>query len=696
MATLARWQRTIADNAGNVLPNASIEVRREVPGQPLVPLFSDRDGLVPINNPFNADADGFVAFHAAGGVYQITATSGAFSRTWRYVGIGAAAEFDAVGDTLVQQVVINAVGTFAERDAFDDEPGGFVYLSTDGDGAGFTGPVLFFKQSATTADWSDPVPFDSTGFIQIGSGAVPRIMQDKVREVQVSVQDFGAVGDGVTDDSAAIQAAADAVAALGGGSVFLPPTGAAYVVGTGLVLGNSVRLAGAGVRTFPGATASVAVWTTWGSWLKSLDMVNPTVLLSGHGSGVVGVNFIRDQVIPGGGAYSPTLFPYEMKVNATFFTIDDVLTVATSHDIWIDYTEPSGGGTYSRITNFFSGGLVRGIKFDRVNDTMHVHNVHHRGLFYASTPSLVDYIKTNKIDWDVGYLDNLLATGIEFFMSTAMRFTDQTCLGNTHSAFNITFDNVQFNLVRCAMQVAADDTTVTGVMNNVVLQSFSDGIVQSSDTLLQLGSDNLDLDIHNLRVNDAGGVIAAIGGGASGRLGIHGFTCLGYSSVAPFGQAGFALGGGEARLNLHNVDKFVRIGAAGSRIAGGGRVSDQMEFYLRDRGADIGVTLTGAGNWIAASNSIRTSPMESGKVQARLIGTINVDVAAGGGTFAVRMSNFPEITATGIDGATTGLKNVDSNWVDITSAEIAVLGFMQAAGTAAIELGVSDISLLLR
>jgi hypothetical protein len=44
------------------------------------------------------------------------------------------------------------------------------------------------------------------GFVQSGAGAVARTAQDKGRET-VSVKDFGAVGDGVTDDTAAIAAA---------------------------------------------------------------------------------------------------------------------------------------------------------------------------------------------------------------------------------------------------------------------------------------------------------------------------------------------------------------------------------------------------------------------------------------------------------------------------------------------------------
>ena len=56
------------------------------------------------------------------------------------------------------------------------------------------------------------------GFLQAGIGATARTVQSKNRDI-VNVKDFGAVGNGTTDDTAAIQAAINQVASLGGGKV---------------------------------------------------------------------------------------------------------------------------------------------------------------------------------------------------------------------------------------------------------------------------------------------------------------------------------------------------------------------------------------------------------------------------------------------------------------------------------------------
>lgn len=92
---LARYELTAQDEAGNVIPSASVEVRRERDGA-IVSLYSDRLGATPVGNPVTTDSDGQVGFHVVGGAYQITVTKDSFSDVKRYVGIGLAQESDSL------------------------------------------------------------------------------------------------------------------------------------------------------------------------------------------------------------------------------------------------------------------------------------------------------------------------------------------------------------------------------------------------------------------------------------------------------------------------------------------------------------------------------------------------------------------------------------------------------------------------
>ena len=76
------------------------------------------------------------------------------------------------------------------------------------------------------------------GFIQSGTGAVATTVQAKLRQT-VSVKDFGAVGDGTTDDTAAIQAALNAAY-----QVFLP-TGTFRITST-ITISSAGSLIGEG------------------------------------------------------------------------------------------------------------------------------------------------------------------------------------------------------------------------------------------------------------------------------------------------------------------------------------------------------------------------------------------------------------------------------------------------------------------
>lgn len=70
------------------------------------------------------------------------------------------------------------------------------------------------------------------------SGATLRLLQDKFREAFISAKDYGAVGDGLADDTAALQAAINRIKAIGSGTLKIP-AGTYKISSTALSLASS-------------------------------------------------------------------------------------------------------------------------------------------------------------------------------------------------------------------------------------------------------------------------------------------------------------------------------------------------------------------------------------------------------------------------------------------------------------------------
>ena len=106
------------------------------------------------------------------------------------------------------------------------------------------GSVALSAQPGTSLDSS------AIAYVPSGTGATATSVQAKLRQT-VSVKDFGAVGDGSVNDTAAIQAAIDAVFAAGGGTV-LVPTGTYAVTSLNMAWAasyTSVYIKGQGERS---------------------------------------------------------------------------------------------------------------------------------------------------------------------------------------------------------------------------------------------------------------------------------------------------------------------------------------------------------------------------------------------------------------------------------------------------------------
>lgn len=81
---------TAQDEFGNVIPNASVEIRTET-GLTLTTIYSDRNGINTKTNPMTADAFGFVDCYVPAGFYQIKCVGRGIVSTLRDVEVGGTA-----------------------------------------------------------------------------------------------------------------------------------------------------------------------------------------------------------------------------------------------------------------------------------------------------------------------------------------------------------------------------------------------------------------------------------------------------------------------------------------------------------------------------------------------------------------------------------------------------------------------------
>lgn len=203
-----------------------------------------------------------------------------------------------------------------------------------------------------------PTPYDSedVSFLQAGTGAVIRNVRDRLRET-VSVKDFGAKGDGVSDDTAAIQAAVDAVFAAGGGTVYLP-SGTYLVTSIAKVWTSAITLniKGAGkrstrLRKLGGATAPVlelssvpGVLETYSEisdlWVDGNNVAAAGIRLTNWARGVVRNVLINNCV---------------RALHSRGALVFSVFDCTIQSNVYGYYCEKSTDNIYANLVQFFGG-----------------------------------------------------------------------------------------------------------------------------------------------------------------------------------------------------------------------------------------------------------------------------------------------------------------------------------------------------
>lgn len=267
----------------------------------------------------------------------------------------------------------------------------------------------------------------SISYQPAGTGAVTTTVQAKLRET-VSVKDFGAVGDGVTDDTAAIQAAldyCDATVQNGAREVYIP--GGKYKITDSLVLKNefvSIRGDGAWASeiNFNGV-AGAAITTSAITYLRPYlrDFAIRGNISSGKGidfsniTGEVYLGELKDLYIEAGsdGLYAPNFFSMVVQNVSSYSYNGHCFRVACGPGVsWTScYALASGSGKagyrLAGTINMFGCNGVNASDYWGVfgNDTASADG------FQSDFPGVTDYPDINLFGCNVENFGSLTTAG---------------------------------------------------------------------------------------------------------------------------------------------------------------------------------------------------------------------------------------------------------------------------------------------
>lgn len=219
----------------------------------------------------------------------------------------------------------------------------------------------------------------------------------------VNVKDFGAVGNGVADDTAAIQACCNA------GGVFRIPYGVIIRLTSAITVSQPVSFIGSGCVAYKDLDETSNNVRGEGSWFY-IDHVGKGFVVdgtSGANDSIAVIRFekcgaFRNQPTPTAGAFTPLNCDWDFDVADAEFQMDDF--VALNPTKFLKATLPRGGRL--RLKNVRGQPLQRGIEIDQCYDICLLEC--HFWPYWSLNASVKTYTLANLTSLITGRVDGLL------------------------------------------------------------------------------------------------------------------------------------------------------------------------------------------------------------------------------------------------------------------------------------------------
>jgi hypothetical protein len=368
-----------------------------------------------------------------------------------------------------------------------------------------------------------------------------------------NVKDYKAVGDGVTNDSPAIQKAITAARVNDGGIVWFPSGSYLIDVGErpdrGISISAPVILAGVGAGTSMKGTGH---HTTDGSKLIVNNVDITPIFINGRGTTVRDLAIYHQQPDPGEGWK-----PHPYKAAIFVFSDDVYLENIYLHNPTIGI-ELSSVGRVS-MHRVFGQPLKIGILVDLATDSVKINNIHFER-YWSTDTSVTKYIFENAIAVqslrnDNPHFSNISATGYHIgfhFGSSSAGATSKFCIVNADNG-------------GCCYGIVIDGRRTTGQIANYTYQGFA----RKSEVGIAIKQEGVVIQATNIRISyvRTNGIRVSGGGSWLGadNVWIEGWN---YSKV---GFPAIEAATKDATVSV-GINRYFTLGDGGRELGGVGHV----------------------------------------------------------------------------------------------------------------------------